>query len=106
MYRIVLDPAAKVLFIRTCDELDQFEAEYGGAKYGAKYGAKIKFSRLGEPDWGAVAARYDGIEIAPYVWERRLEVWWYYGWDCASGCLWRPKATKIHLVCTLPGGKL
>lgn len=39
-------------------------------------------------DWSAVAAQYGGILIAPYQWKRRLELTWYYGWDCASGCAW------------------
>jgi len=48
-------------------------------------------------DWEAVAKRYTGIEIEPYNWERRnsgpnnnysMSMLWYYGWDCASGCVW------------------
>jgi hypothetical protein len=40
--------------------------------------------------WPSVADEYDGIVIAPYVWECRLgpATAWYYGWDCASGCVW------------------
>lgn len=35
---------------------------------------------------------YAGIEINPYIWECRLHIRtsWYYGWDCASGCIWNP----------------
>ena len=44
-------------------------------------------------DWPKVAERYDGIIIAPYQWSRRLDgPMWYYGWDCASGCVWRARA--------------
>ncbi len=50
------------------------------------------------PDWIKVAEEYDGIEIAPYCWPLRLEVQWYYPWDCASGCLWRPKDTTLKLL--------
>lgn len=39
-------------------------------------------------DWALVAARYGGIEIAPYQWQHRHNAMWYYGWDCASGCVW------------------
>lgn len=44
-------------------------------------------------NWPAVAEEWDGIEIAPYLWQRRLghETRWYYGWDCASGVTWRPR---------------
>lgn len=45
-------------------------------------------------DWQAVAKEYDGLIIAPYQWEYRLAngFLWYYGWDCASGCIWNPEA--------------
>lgn len=41
-------------------------------------------------DWPQVARRWAGVIIAPYQWSRRLEggAPWYYGWDCASGCIW------------------
>ena len=39
-------------------------------------------------DWPVIAERYAGIVIAPYQWGARLDVMWYYGWDCASGCIW------------------
>jgi len=45
-------------------------------------------------DWPAVMRRYDGVIITPYIWQRRLDLdmVWYYGWDCASGCIWQPRA--------------
>lgn len=41
-----------------------------------------------------IGARYDGIVITPYVWSMRLDrsAFWYYGWDCASGCIWNASA--------------
>lgn len=41
-------------------------------------------------DWCRVTDRYKGILISPYSWELRLEpeMIWYYGWDCASACIW------------------
>lgn len=39
-------------------------------------------------DWPTIAEKFAGIEIAPYLYQRRLEALWYYGWDCASGCIW------------------
>jgi len=55
-------------------------------------------------DWPSVAAEFDGIEIAPYQWGRRLDgncSRWYYGWDCASGCIWRPRGVEI-VLCESP----
>ena len=40
------------------------------------------------PDWERVGTEYKGILITPYAWNLRLELDWYYGWDCASGCFW------------------
>lgn len=73
----------KLLNISTYAEFDAFKKKFEGALYGD------------EPryiDWAAVAAQWDGIEIAPYLWRRRLsfDSIWYYGWDCACGVTWRP----------------
>ncbi len=37
-----------------------------------------------------VAKLYQGIIIAPYCYSIRLDndCFWYYPWDCASGCIW------------------
>lgn len=47
-------------------------------------------------DWPRLARLYDGILITPYIWSCRLdpETFWYYGWDCASGCIWNPQAIE------------
>ena len=45
-------------------------------------------------DWVRVANEYHGIVIAPYCWDRRMELPWYYGWDCSSGCVWHQDAIK------------
>lgn len=46
-------------------------------------------------DWKRVAALHSGIVISPYQWGHRLDGEtsdWYYGWDCASGCIWSASA--------------
>jgi len=46
-------------------------------------------------DWEKISRQYSGIEINPYLWRRRLQGgMWYYGWDCASGCVWNESAIK------------
>lgn len=44
--------------------------------------------------WKEIAEEYQGIIIAPYQYSCRLELdtSWYYGWDCASGCIWDSSA--------------
>jgi hypothetical protein len=79
---LTLAPDANVLTLTTVAEILAFTGEYGVA---ARYDG-------GAPaiDWQRVAGEYDGIIIAPYQWECRYEhhTSWYYGWDCASGCIW------------------
>ena len=88
-HRVELVRDAKVLFITNVVELDAF------AK---KYEKLYRFGTFTDQgiDWKAVAKDYHGIIIAPYQWERRLSRYskWYYGWDCASGCIWNPKAIQ------------
>lgn len=43
--------------------------------------------RTGVP-WDRIAQEWKGILITPYQWECRRDTIWYYGWDCASGCIW------------------
>lgn len=42
-------------------------------------------------NWTKLAAVAAGILITPYQWELRHNPMcrWYYGWDMASGCIWR-----------------
>jgi hypothetical protein len=74
-----------ILTIRSASELDHFHRHF-------RTGVDAYHEEI---DWPQVAAAYDGIEIAPYLWERRLTVRWYYGWDCASGVIWRPRNAKV-----------
>ena len=56
-------------------------------------------------NWNAVARDYAGLVIAPYCWERRLadHTFWYYGWDCASACIWDLSViTKFEVTNGLP----
>lgn len=45
-------------------------------------------------NWSRVADRYDGIFISPYQWECRMDLGWYYTWDCDSGCVWNVSAIR------------
>jgi len=69
-------------------EFDALVAKYGidDEKYEAAIGLSLNYFR--RPNWQALTNKYAGIEIAPYLWSKRLNELWYYGWDCASGCIW------------------
>lgn len=84
---VILKPRAKIWHLRTAADIDIATATYSAPLYpGARPGLAL--------DWRRIAERWDGMIIAPYQWSRRLDgsCSWYYGWDCASGCIWRPRA--------------
>ena len=80
-YRIFLKPDANILFLRSAIIYD-FTIEHRSARE--------DLGRLGYIEWKPVMERYQGLVIAPYQWGCRLDplTFWYYGWDCASGCIW------------------
>jgi len=81
-----LDPG-RFLVIDGYGKLMDFDREWS-----APTGSGMSSCRI---DWRGVAARWGGIVIAPYVWEARYELLWYYGWDCASGCVWDEGAASV-----------
>ena len=90
---VELNPDNNILFIRNVEELDKFHEEYA-------VDILRDYHRFGCPprrdwlDWRRVYPLYQGIIITPYQWERRLQYMWYYGWDCASGCIWDLRAIR------------
>lgn len=78
---IILAPNANIL---------RLTSDPGIIDFGRKYRDPARLSDCYSIDWRPVAAKYQGIIIAPYSWECRYhsETSWYYGWDCASGCIW------------------
>lgn len=84
----------RLLVLSSASDIDSFHDEFKGELFpGCKYFEYV--------DWQRVAERWDGIEIAPYQWDRRLNGaahTWYYAWDCASGCIWRPKGVTARLA--------
>lgn len=87
-YRIQLD-LSRVLVLPDPSDLLTFTERYG--RDVGRYGRKAI-------DWRAVSDLHAGIVIAPYHWSCRLDerTSWYYGWDCASGCIW--DATAVTCV--------
>lgn len=77
------------LLLDTPAALDDFTRTYQSTP-AQRYGVSLWI------DWPVVAATYPGIIIAPYQWTRRLhqDTSWYYGWDCASACIWDLSAAR------------
>lgn len=81
-HHVELVDAANILRLATAEEIDRFTQEFGMPM--------SKGLRAGYIDWPRVASQWQGVIITPYCWSRRLSMhtMWYYGWDCASGCIW------------------
>lgn len=85
---IVPGPSANILRIDNPDDLRRLTVKYPQAD-------PPRLAGFGPvPDWERIAADFDGIVIAPYQWRERLNLHWYYGWDCASGCIWNLAAIQ------------
>jgi hypothetical protein len=82
-YRVVLKSMDRVLQLTTSLEILVFTERYGHDS------GRYSFQDVAI-HWDEVAKEYAGIIIAPYCWELRMDerTNWYYGWDCASGCIW------------------
>lgn len=92
-HRVKLVEPSRLLWITTGNGLEEFTAKY------SKPNSKEPFIEIYLIDWDRVAADYPGVVIAPYQWSHRLDLMWYYGWDCASGCIWDASAIeRIELV--------
>lgn len=98
-HEVELYENAKILYLRTPKDIDDFGDKYGYSLL-EKLGHKLDDSMYGgkyidQIDWHRVAKKYQGIIITPYIWPQRLgRHMWYYGWDCASGCIWNARAIK------------
>lgn len=82
-YEVILKKDAKILVLDDADEVIKFTEENLYPK------ARFKDDTY-ELDWEKISKKYQGIIISPYQWGLRLSIktGWYYGWDCASGCIW------------------
>lgn len=77
-HEIILKKYSKILFL---------ENDASIFKFSQKYRVSKDFHRI---KWLQLMNEYQGIVISPYSSKCRLhpKTIWYYGWDCASGCIW------------------
>jgi hypothetical protein len=92
--RVIILASERILRLTKKNDLLRFTKKF--AVWPEFYPAELhtKFHRS-FIDWPKVAAQYAGVLIAPYCWSLRLELPWYYGWDCAAGCVWDPSVIQI-----------
>lgn len=96
-FRITLADDADILTVANDWEIVKFTHDYGTVPEGFTSRWLRDAHRI---DWPRIASEHQGIIIAPYCWGSRLEIGWYYGWDCASGCIW--DASAIASVAEIP----
>lgn len=84
-YEVVIVPE-RILVLNSCEELRNFTNNF----------AVQYFSDMNIIDWPKVAQLYSGIEITPHISEARwgMEMFWYMGWDVASGCIWNERGLE------------
>lgn len=78
-HRVTFQQDHRLLLISSLANFDNFQRKFGRGTYSPRHCGIA---------WAEVAQRYQGVIIAPYQWARRYSAFWYYGWDCASGCIW------------------
>lgn len=91
---VLLNNTAKIIKLTSPQDIDTFTQQYRSpTNSDNNYCYHI--------EWNKIAAIYQGIIISPYQWSRRLKghCFWYYAWDCASGCIW--DATAIESICSI-----
>lgn len=95
-HKVIIQADANILCISSLSEMLDFNETY---KYYYQYrGVTYLFRTI---HWDKVAAAYQGVIIAPYCYECRAypDLFWYYGWDCASGAIWDVSAIeKIEVL--------
>lgn len=93
VHAVTLAPKANIVNLDSVSEMDRFADEYllSRPDWAPVIRASQHVNIFRPIDWSRVAQAYDGIVIDPYQWARRNHDW-YYGWDCASGCIWNTHA--------------
>jgi hypothetical protein len=89
-YEVKLKNDAKILHLKTEEEILNMCILYPFIKPQWDNPEGWRFCGGYEINWQKVSEKYQGIIISPYQWECRMKEKsaWYYGWDCASGCIW------------------
>jgi hypothetical protein len=83
-----------IQLLQSTKAMDVFTREYGRDLFGD---IQRQFSNY--IMWGEVAEKHSGIILDPYSRTRSLIYLWYYGWNCASGCVWDTSVIRLGKPC-------
>ena len=84
----------RIQFLQSTEDLDAFTSKFGHDLIGD---IQRQFSQY--IMWDEVAEKHSGIIIVPYSPSRSLSTIWYYGWHCASGCVWDTSIIRLGKPC-------
>ncbi|HSW39929.1 MAG TPA: hypothetical protein VLL97_10605 [Acidobacteriota bacterium] len=117
----ILD-ASRILMLKTAKDVDAFTHKYGrdfsgniqilqsakdvdafARNYGRDLSADIRKAFSSYIMWGEVAEKHTGIIVAPYSRARSRTYLWYWGWNCASGCIWDTSIIRLGKPCWSAG---
>ena len=106
-HTVTIFDSSRILFLRKAKDIDLFTREYGHNLSGhirplqesedidafaRRYGRDLFGDILKQFSnyilWEEVAKKHSGIIVEPYSRARSREYLWYYGWNCAGGCIW------------------
>lgn len=76
--------------LQSSEDLNTFARQYGNDLFGD---IQEQFSNY--IMWREVAQKHTGIIIDPYSCARSQTYLWYYGWNCAGGCIWDTSVIRL-----------
>lgn len=93
-YEVRLRPGARILWLRSAEDIDVFNLEFGKFARPRDWAAQAQRPLQAAVNWKASADQYDGIIADPYCAARAADHW-YGEWGCASGCVWNLSAVDV-----------
>jgi hypothetical protein len=113
-HTVTIFDTSRILFLQSAKDIDAFTRKYGRnlschiqllqdakdvdaftRKYGRDLFGDIQRQFSEYIMWEEVAEKHSGIIIAPYSRARSQTYLWYYGWNCASGCIWETNVIRL-----------
>lgn len=115
----ILDPS-RILFLQKAREIDSFTKKYGRnlscnvqllqrsedldaitRDKGQSFFDDIQKAFANYILWNDVAEKHSGVIISPYSRSRSQTYLWYWGWNCAAGCIWDTSILRLGKPCKM-----
>jgi hypothetical protein len=119
-HTVTVRDTSRILFLKSTEEIDAFTKKYGHNMscnvqplqnteelnsfthdYGQNFFDDIRKAFSNYILWEEVAGKYSGIIIYPYLQERSQTYLWYWGWNCAGGCIWDTTIIRLGKPCKM-----